>query len=486
MSRIERLGVQAKVALSTTSQSVGSLVIALGGVAVVRITTHRLGPSDYGTFALIVTYVTLFTMVADLGITAMTSIELGRRGTDHSSVLSSALSFRIAVSLILIPVIQVSALILYPDETTLFRLALAVMSLDVLLTTLQLTLATAFIARVRGDRIAVLNVTNRILYVVGVVVVALERGTYFDYICAYVFADFVTALMYAIAVRRSILLRWSSDLTQWWQMARVALPLGAIQIIGSIYLSVDSIMVSLICTREQLGLYSLAFNSVVVVLTVPIFLMQALLPSLVNATKYGAQHLVDRACYLAFCIGALVAVSGVLLRQDAVLALGGPKFILGSTPFAIIFLTVPLTSLQTVFGYSCVAVDRYRPLLPLGIIGLVLNIAINAILIPHFGPSGAATALVISESVLVVVTYLMFRRLTGIAPDILRLWRPTVAALGVVLVLVVFRHWPWASMNPIVGLCVGGVVVAAVYLVFLTAVGGLPQEVRGRLARRRA
>ena len=52
--------------------------MALGGVAVVRITTHRLGPGDYGTFALIVTYVTLFTMMADLGVTAMTSIELGK------------------------------------------------------------------------------------------------------------------------------------------------------------------------------------------------------------------------------------------------------------------------------------------------------------------------------------------------------------------------------------------------------------------------
>ena len=186
MSRIERLSLQAKVALSTTSQSLGNLLIALGGVAVVRITTHQLGPRDYGTFALIVTYVTLFTMVADMGITAMTTIELGKSRADHSSVLSSALSFRLALSLILIPVIQVSAFILYPHETSLFRVALGVMSLDVFFATLQITSSTAFIARVRGDRIAALNVINRALYVLGVVIVAIKRGSYFDYICAYV------------------------------------------------------------------------------------------------------------------------------------------------------------------------------------------------------------------------------------------------------------------------------------------------------------
>ena len=63
------------------------------------------------------------------------------------------------------------------------------MSMDVLFTTLQVTLATAFIARVRGDRIAALNVINRVLYVAGVVVVALKSGSYFDYICALVGAD---------------------------------------------------------------------------------------------------------------------------------------------------------------------------------------------------------------------------------------------------------------------------------------------------------
>ena len=480
MSRIDQLGSQAKVALSTTSQSVGGLVIALGGVAVVRITTHQLGPRNYGTFALIVTFVTLFTMVADLGITAMTTIELGKQETDQSSVLSSALSFRIAVSLALIPLIQASAFVLYPHETLSFRAALAVMSLDVLFVTLRVTLSTAFIARVRGDRIAVLNVINRLLYVFGVVFVAINRGTYFDYICAYVCADFISALMYAIAVRRSIFLKWSSNLARWWQMAAVALPLGAIQIIGSVYLSVSSIMVSLISTKAQLGLYSLAFNAVVVVLTVPIFLMQALIPSLVEATRDVARRVVSGASYLAYCIGALLAVSGVVLRQDAVLALGGPRFILAATPFAILFLTVPLTSLQTVFGYAGIALDQFRPLLRVGICALVLNIAVNAILIPKFGPSGAATALVISESVSVVATYLMFRLLTGISVDLLRLWRPTVAAVAV-LPLMLLRHLLWATFNPIVGVCVGGALVVAVYLFMLTALGGLPQEVRQRL-----
>ena len=483
MSRIERLSLQAKVALSTTSQSLGNLLIALGGVAVVRITTHQLGPRDYGTFALIVTYVTLFTMVADMGITAMTTIELGKSRADHSSVLSSALSFRLALSLILIPVIQVSAFILYPHETSLFRVALGVMSLDVLFATLQITLSTAFIARVRGDRIAALNVINRALYVLGVVIVAIKRGSYFDYICAYVGADFVVALLYTLAVKRSILLKWSSDLRQWRQMALVALPLGTMQIIGSIYLWIDTILVSIICSKFQLGLYSLAFSAVAVVLAIPNFLMQALIPSLVEAEEGVVDRVVRRSSYLAYSAGVLLAVSGVVLRQDAVLALGGPKFILASTPFAILFLTVPLASLQAVFGYASVALDCYRPMFPVTICTLVLNIAVNAILIPKFGPIGAATALLVSESVALAAMYPLFRRLTGIRIDPLMFWRPSVAALAV-LPLAILRHAIWGTLSPILGVCVGGALVVAVYLTCLTVLGGLPEELRRHLVRR--
>jgi O-antigen/teichoic acid export membrane protein len=476
MPSIETLSLRTKVALSTTSQSLGNLLVALGGVAVVRITTHQLGPGDYGTFALIVTYVTLFTMLADMGVTAMTTIELGKGQADRSAVLSSALSFRLALSIILIPVIQGTAFLLYPHETSLFRAALGAMSFDTLFVTLQVTLSTAFIVRVRGDRIATLNTINRALYVLGVVIVAIKRGSYFDYVCAYVAADALVALIYVLAVKRSVLLTWSANLGQWWQMAKVALPLGTTQLIGGIYLWIDTILVSIICSKFQLGLYSLAFSALAVVLAVPNFLMQALIPSLVDIEPAKADRVVSRACYLAYCTGALLAVAGVVLRQDAVLALGGPKFLLASTPFAILFLTLPLTSLQTVIGYASIALDCYKRMLPLTVGTVVLNVAFNAVLIPKFGPTGAAAALLISEAIAVMAICPLFRRLTGIRIDFRMFWRPTVAAL-VVLPVALFGRASWESFNPILGVCVGGALVAVLYLASLGVVGGLPEEV---------
>ena len=82
---------------------------------------------------------------------------------------------------------------------------------------------------------------------------------------------------------------------------------------------------------------------------------------------------------------------------------------------------------------------------------------------------------------MLAATCLMFRRITRIRTDCAVPWRPSVAALAVLPLL---RCSTWATLSPIVAVCVGGALVVFVYFVCLTFVGGLSQEVRGRLTRR--
>ncbi len=113
MGRINRLHGRGRIILSASSQTIGNLVVALISVGIIRITTHQLGPANYGLFALIITYVNLFLLVADLGITAMTTRELARDGADRSAVLGTAMSSRIAFSILVIPIIIGSADLIY-------------------------------------------------------------------------------------------------------------------------------------------------------------------------------------------------------------------------------------------------------------------------------------------------------------------------------------------------------------------------------------
>jgi O-antigen/teichoic acid export membrane protein len=255
-----------------------------------------------------------------------------------------------------------------------------------------------------------------------------------------------------------------------------AFPLGAIQLIGNIYSWIDSILLSVLRSSTDLGYYSVAFNVVNVLGAVPSFLMTALVPSLVNADTAEITRLVNRAVYVLFCLGAPLAVGGIVLRKDIILVLAGQRFLPASAPFAILAVTLPVSFLQTAFGYTSVAIDRYRPLLAVGLGTLVLNVVANLLLIPPFGPTGAASALLGSEIVSLVATYFVFRRMSGIRITWTALWRPVLAAL-VVLGLLAARGPVWSHMNHLVALLVGGSLVAVVYVLGLLVLGGVPVEI---------
>ena len=484
MSRVERLGGGARIALSAASQSIANVVVALGAVIILRITTHHLGPANYGLFALVITYVTLFSLLTDVGITAMTTRELARSGADRSSVLSVALSSRVALSVLVIPIIFGTGVLLYPHKGATFHIALLVMSFDVLFTSVQVTANTAFAVRVRGDLISVISMTNKALYLVGVILVAVFGGSYVWYVASYVGADFIMALAVVVAARRSIAIRIVIDVKEWFRSIAAAFPLGVIQIVDNIYSWVDSILLSLLRSATELGFYVVAFNVVNVLGSMASFLMQALIPSLVNADRAEISRLVNRAVYVLVCVGAPLTVGGIVLRNEIVSVLAGSRFAPAATPLAILAATIPVSFLQTALSYTSVSIDRYRPLLIVGVATLGINVVTNLIVIPSFGPSGAASALLGTEVISCGLTYCVFRRLSGVRLRWKSLGRPVISAV-LVLVLLPLRGVIWVHLSPLYGLLVGGTLVGFLYLVALVATRGVPQEVRALVLRSR-
>ena len=172
-----------------------------------------------------------------------------------------------------------------------------------------------------------------------------------------------------------------------------------------------------------------------------------------------------------------MAVGGIVLRTDIILVLVGPQFLPAATPLAILAVTLPVSYLQTVFGYTSVTIDRYRPLLAVELGTLVINVGFNLLMIPKFGPTGAATTLLASELISLIATYSVFRNLTSVRVSWRLMWRPVLAAAPVLLLASV-RDATWSHMNHFVGLMIGGALVSVVYGLGLLMVGGIPEELR--------
>jgi O-antigen/teichoic acid export membrane protein len=477
--KIEKLSTRTKIAVSTGTQVGSSLLIALGAVGILRVITHRLGPTGYGTFTLVIVYVSLVSILTDLGISAITTRDLTREGADQISILSVTFSSRVVLSVASIPVIYYGGLLIFPHESDEFRLSILTMSFDVLFTTVQATAATVFAARVRGDLIALMNLGARALYFVGVILVAMNYGSYLDYISSYVGADAIVALLAGFVAHRMIRLRWSWRLRAWKQAFVTALPLGSIQVASSAYAWIDSILVSSLGSKVELGFYSVGFNIVSVLSAVPGFLVQALTPTLVNAGDEEVERLLNRIIYSLMCVAVPITTASIVLRADLINIIAGPRFHPATTIFLVLVVTVPVTFVQNAIAYISLVIDRFRSLVWVSLITLSLNVAINIILIPRFGGLGAAFVLLGTDLLSLILTYIVFTRITRLQVDWAGAWRPIIAAASAFLYLAV-RGRLTDNGNHYLTLMFGVSFIGLLYIAFLRLLDGMPAEVRRR------
>ena len=471
----DRLSHRHRIAVSTLSQTGGNLAVALIGVGIIRITTNQLGPANYGLFALIITYVSLFTLITDLGITAMTNRELGRQGADQSVILSTAMSSRVGLSIAVIPLIVGSSLLIYRGHAAIFTVAMAVMASDVVWRSIQTVSGTAFTVRLKGHTVSGMLLVNRGLYLLGVIAVALAHGTYVDYVASYVAADLVVAMVLLVLVHRVVPLRWTFDLPSWWQAIRIAVPLGIMQVIANIYAWVDSVMVSILRSSTELAYYSLAFNAVNVLSVLPGFLMVALMPTIVNAEPHEVERLVGRAMYVLVCVGGVLGVGAIVLSRPIVLLMASASFTPARVPLIVLACTIPLGFAQTVISYACVTLNQYRPLIMVAFMVLLLNVVMNCVMIPTWGPTGAAITLLCTELISLLGTWRVFSRLTGLRVAFDELWRPGLAMVGAlgagIVALVLLR-----GARPIWTFVIDGSLISAIYVACLSLARGVPEE----------
>jgi len=176
-----------------------------------------------------------------------------------------------------------------------------------------------------------------------------------------------------------------------------------------VYLRVDGYLVGLLAGSDEAGIYAAAYR----------FLDFAMLPALVLnhtvlahvAPLRGRQRLAEIHRFLVQSVGVAipVAIVGSLL-VGPVIRLLFPSTFAPAAGVAVILLlsSVPGAAAATLVPLAGVA-DRRR-FAAAAIAVLVLNVAINLVVIPAYGATGAAWATVVSQLFLAGVLYPLVRR----------------------------------------------------------------------------
>ena len=169
-----------------------------------------------------------------------------------------------------------------------------------------------------------------------------------------------------------------------------------------IYMKIDQIMLGQMVGDEAVGIYSAAVRISEVWYFIPMMIVASVFPAILEAKKRSEaqyyqrlQHLYDLMVWLSVA----VALPMTFLSTPIVTLLFGENFSASGTVLAIHIWAAVFVFLGVASSKWFLAENRQMLSFQRTALGAVVNVILNLLLIPDFGPIGAAIATVVSYAI---------------------------------------------------------------------------------------
>jgi O-antigen/teichoic acid export membrane protein len=186
-----------------------------------------------------------------------------------------------------------------------------------------------------------------------------------------------------------------------------------------------------------------------------------LLPMMANALSQGreiaARRFVATTGYLALLAAPLMAF-GVVFGSDVIRLLYGHEYALAGPIFSACLIATCLTTMTQGASSLLVSADRQRSILMLVIVIGLIKLGLDALLIHHFGLTGAVVAFLTTATINASCYVTLAVRVSHAQPDwgkLLRIF--SAAALAALLA------WPLRGFLPLASVLGGGLVLVLAY-----------------------
>ena len=189
------------------------------------------------------------------------------------------------------------------------------------------------------------------------------------------------------------------------QLWREAVTLGFALFLIQFYFRIDTIMLGILASETEVGLYSVAFNLMEGTFFIPTIVMAAIFPGLSQAKHFSVYF---RKGALLLTLSGIVGGAAVFLLADSIILwFYAPGFQNSADILEILAIAIPLVFWGYLMTQSLVALDHNRIYLVISASGLLLNVMLNFWLIPVYGASGAAVSTVITEALIPLSCFLI-------------------------------------------------------------------------------
>jgi len=203
------------------------------------------------------------------------------------------------------------------------------------------------------------------------------------------------------------------DAAAWRELFAVALPYAAATAVGILYAHVTVVLMSLVSSEAETGLFATGFRVYFVLATIPGLLVTTAFPLLARTARddrerlrYAVQRLFD-VCLVG---GAGFALLTALAAPALIAVVAAPEFAPAAEALRVQAIALFGTFVIAVGGFALLALGRYRALLGANAAALAISVGLTLALAPGAGATGAAWAMAAGDLALAGLYFLALRR----------------------------------------------------------------------------
>lgn len=456
--------------------------VAMVGLSVLSaaLLTRHLGVNRFSQYTTVLSLVSVISAVTDAGMSTIGTREFAvREGADRDALMRDLLGLRIALTSC--GVMLVVAFALAAGYRTPLLIGALVASLGTIALVIQHTHTIPISTALRLGTLAVLELARQVLSVAAIVALVLVGAGVLPLLVVVPAVNLLLIVPTARLARHEISLRVGFRPRRWLSLLKLTVSFSLATAVGTIYVYTAQILTSLVTSEHQSGLFAASFRVFIVLAAVPGLLVGGSLPLLARAARDDHERLgyaLERIFEVSLILGMATVLGTLGGAQFIIAVIAGPKYAASAGVLQIQGIAMLASFVLAGWSFALLSLKRYRALLAVNLLALVVSFVLTLVLAGADGARGAAIATLCGESTLAVASLIVLVR-----------GHPALRPRLTVAVKVLASAAPAAALALLPGVpsIVRALLALLVYGVLILATRAVPGEVlellplRGRL-----
>ena len=441
---------------------IASRVLALGAVVLIG---NALGDAGFGEMQTAITYTALVGAITDIGFTALYVREGAREPHNLQRYFNNVGSIKLFLVAISLPLLAACLWLSGIEYLLLPAFSLLVLS------GYSLLLRSSLYALQRLN-FEIAEIVPETAVILGMALIGshLHAGPAF-FLWAYAASSGFATLYFTVVLLATGIVRprWRLELGLFRRWVRAGIPLAITYVLTTVYFKLDVPILQHYRSYNEVGWYTFAYRPFEALLFIPATLRTVMFPVLAIYYRNAPNRVLASAekFFKGLAVIGWPITVGLFLLAPQFIDLISTKFEPSGAALRILALAIVFMFVDNTFAAVLNAIDRQKLFAYVALSGLVINFALNMVLIPNFGYIGASWATVATEVGLVGVGWFALRRVLGTIRIVRLCWKPFVA--GLVMGAFVALANPHGKVGVVVVTLMAAVVYALMLFILRTA-----------------